>query len=500
MLRHCIPLAVLLSLLACPADKPTDTSTVTPEPKPEPKPEPLPAHLVGSIALPGGQTLDFAIALTAVELDASAIASAKLWIPMQGVAGVDLVVAHDSKATTFSWPLVGAQWIVEFGTEPSCAFSQRGLALECDLAGADEAEFAELITPKRPQTPIGPFPYTVELVKFANAAAPDVTLAGTLTIPEGLAPHPVVVLITGSGAQDRDETIVGHKPFAVLADHLTRRGVAVLRYDDRGFGESTGNASTATTQDFATDAWAAVEFLRTRPEIDPKRIGLIGHSEGGVVGPAVAAAHAKDIAFVVMLAGTGVSGQLIIRHQLGLIMKASGADEATIARERGFAERMHAAVLASAPGSARAALEPILKEWYEGLGPAEKQGVGEFEQALDDRATPLDTAWMRYFLTYDPAPTLAKLKMPVLAVNGELDLQVDPEQNLPAIEKALKKNKRLTVVRLPGLNHLFQPATTGSPNEYGSIETTFDPAALDRISTWVRQQTKLEDAPPSTGP
>ncbi|MFV8754063.1 alpha/beta hydrolase family protein [Nannocystaceae bacterium ST9] len=490
MLRHTLPLALALSLLACPSNEPTQTPETKPETTPEPAPsEPPPGHVVGSIALPGGQSLDFAIAL---QVDAGKVAAAKLWIPMQGVAAVDFdEVRHEGAPIELTWKAVGAQWILEFGAEPSCTFSQRGLALECDVEPVAEQAFAELLAPKRPQTPVAPFPYTVELVKFANAAAPEVTLGGSLTIPEGPGPHPAVVLITGSGQQDRDETIFGHKPFAVLADYLSRRGIAVLRYDDRGFGESTGDYGKATMVDFAGDAWAAVEFLRTRPEIDRKRIGLIGHSEGGVVGPAVAAAHAKDIAFVVMLAGTGVNGQQVIRHQLGLIMQASGAKEEDVTRERDYADRMHAALVASEPGQARAALEPILKEWYEGLDSTEKLGVGDFDRALTDRVAALDTPWMRHFLAYDPAPTLAKLKMPVLAINGENDLQVDPDQNLPPIEKALKKNKRATIVRLPGLNHLFQPGT-GSPNEYGTIETTMDPAALEQVATWVRKQTKLE--------
>jgi pimeloyl-ACP methyl ester carboxylesterase len=493
VLRRTAPLALVLGLLACPSPAPTSEPTTTPEPEvePAPVPEPPPSHVIGSIALPGGQALDFAITLTTD--DGGKVASAKLWIPMQGVMDVALdEIRHEGAPVELGWKAVGAQWILEFGEQPTCSFSQRGLTLECDIEAVDEAEFAELIQPDRPQTPKPPFPYAVELVEFANASATNVKLAGTLTIPEGKGPHPAVVLITGSGPQDRDETIFGHKPFAVLADHLSRHGIAVLRYDDRGVAGSTGDLANATMDDFATDAWAAVEFLLTRPEIDAKRIGLIGHSEGAVVGPAVAAAHAKQIAFVVMLAGTGVTGQEVVRHQLELIMKVGGASEDIIARELGFAARMHAAVLGSKPGEARAALEPILKEWYDGLDPSERMAIGEFEQALTDRAGPLDSPWMRHFLAYDPAPTLTKLKMPVLVLNGELDLQVDPDQNLPPIEKALKKNKRAQFVRLPGLNHLFQPATTGSPNEYPTIAITFDPAVLDRISRWVREQTDLE--------
>ena len=491
MPRKLAPLVLALPLLACPANKPTEGPSNPPLVQPTPNPEPLPTHLVGSIALPGAQTIDFAISLTA---DAEGkLASAKLWIPMQGVAGVDFdEVEHEGAPVRLKWKAVDAQWMLEFGAEPTCAFSQRGIGLECDVQPVAEEEFAQLLAPKRPQTPTPPFPYAVEQVSFTNPAAPDVTLAGTLTIPEGPGPHPVVVLISGSGPQDRDETIFAHKPFAVLADHLSRKGVAVLRYDDRGVAASTGDFAQATSREFASDAWSAVEFLRTRSDIDAKRIGLIGHSEGGIVGPAVAAEHPKQIAFVVMLAGPGVPGHEIIREQLGLIMKASGADDEAIARERGFSERMYVALLASEPGQARAALEPVLKEWYEGLDPAEKQGIGDFEQAVDDRVKPLDTPWMRYFLAYDPAPTLKKLKMPVLAINGDLDLQVAPDQNMPAIQKALAKNEQAEFVRLPGLNHLFQPATTGSPNEYGSIETTLDPAMLEVVSKWVRKQAKLE--------
>lgn len=493
MLRHTLPLALALALLACRSDKPTDTPPIVPEPVLETTPnlEPVPTHLAGAIMLPANMKLDFLVTSTA---DAEGkVVAAKLWIPMQAVVGADLdEVRHEGATLELGWKLVDAHWTIELGPELGCKFGQRGTTLECTVEPVSEQQFAARISPKRPQTPEPPFPYAVELVKFANASAPDVTLAGTLTIPEGAGPHPALVLVTGSGPQDRDETIFGHKPFAVLADHLSRQGIAVLRYDDRGVGESSGEFAKATMDDFAGDTWAAVEFLRARPEIDRKRIGLLGHSEGAVVAPAVAAAHAKDIAFVVMLAGTGVTGQKVIVHQLGLILKAEGVSEDAIVRESGYAERMHAAVIASQPGQARTVLEPILKEWYEGLEPTERQEVGEFEQALDQRAVPFETPWMRHFLTYDPAPTLTKLKMPVLAINGELDLQVDPNQNLPPIEKALKKNKRAKFVRLAGLNHLFQPATTGSPNEYGSIETTLDKALLDQVASWVREQAKLD--------
>jgi hypothetical protein len=357
------------------------------------------------------------------------------------------------------------------GTEITGNWTQ-GMALPLVLRKVEK-----LARPNRPQEPKPPFPYVSEDIAIVNARG-QVVLAGTLTRPKGAGPFPAVVLVTGSGAQNRDEEIFGHKPFLVLADHLTRRGVAVLRYDDRGVGKSTGKFAVATTEDFAGDAWAAWQTLSSRPEIDPKRIGLLGHSEGGLIAPMLAAAH-PEIAFVIMVGGTGVTGEQIMLAQAAAIMKASGAPDAAIAANADV-QRQVFAILRDETSIARAA-ERIA---------AIPAGSKEASDALVRQTV---SPWMRFFAFYDPAPALAKVGCPVLALGAELDLQVSPDQNLPIIEAALKQggNKDVTVVRLPGLNHLLQPATTGLPAEYAQIETTMAPAALDAITSWLLKRTGL---------
>jgi len=329
----------------------------------------------------------------------------------------------------------------------------------------------------RPQEPKPPFPYRSEPVAIVNAAG-RVVLDGTLTVPEGKGPFPAVVLITGSGPQNRDEEIFGHKPFLVLADHLTRRGIAVLRYDDRGVGKSTGSFASATSEDFAGDAWTAWQTLSARPEIDPKRLGLLGHSEGGLIAPMLAASHG-EIAFVVMLAGTGVTGEQVMLAQAAAIMKASGAPAETIAANTDLQKQVFA-ILREETSMARI---------VERLG-AIPAGSKEASAALVKQSA---SPWLRFFATYDPAPALAKVRCPVLAIAGERDLQVLSAQNLPAIGAALAQggNQNHTVLELPGLNHLFQSARTGLPTEYAQIEETMASAALDTITTWIRERTGL---------
>jgi len=327
----------------------------------------------------------------------------------------------------------------------------------------------------RPQEPKPPFPYRSEHVTITNAPG-RATLAGTLTIPDGTGPFPAVVLISGSGQQNRDEEIFGHKPFLVLADHLSRRGIAVLRYDDRGVGQSKGDVASATSEDFAADAWAVWQALRARPEIDAKRVGLIGHSEGGLIAPMLAAAH-HEIAFIVLVGGPGVTGEQILLKQAELIATAMGAPPAAVAANAAI-QRQVFAILKEETSQARIA---------ERIG-AIPVGSKEASAAL---VTQSASAWMRFFVLYDPAPALSKVRCPVLAIGAERDLQVAPDQNLPAIEAALKAggNADVTTTLLPGLNHLLQPAKTGLPAEYAQIETTVAPAALDTITTWIREQT-----------
>ena len=336
----------------------------------------------------------------------------------------------------------------------------------------DQAELER----KHPQNPVKPYPYREEEVSYDNKVQ-NVTLAATLTIPQGKGPFPGVVLITGSGPQDRDESLLGHKPFLILSDYLTRHGIAVLRADDRGTGKSTGVFSTATTADFATDTEAGIAYLKTRVEIDPHKLGLIGHSEGGVIAPMVAARN-SDVAFIVMMAGTGVPGDEILVAQGAAIQIASGksSDEAAKGATK---EREILTLIETEKDETK--LEQELKEKMKGDVP---------DAMIGAQIKQVTTPWFRYFLTLDPAVALRKVSCPVLAINGEKDTQVPPKQNLPAIRKALEQggNKNFEVDELPALNHLFQTAKTGAPSEYAEIEETMSPVALEKMSTWILKQ------------
>ncbi len=391
-------------------------------------------------------------------------------------------VAFDGQALRVELRALNAVYTAtldEAGKTLTGTWTQHGNALPLAM---ERTTAASALVAKRPQEPKPPFPYPSRNVTFANG---DVTIGGTLTIPAGTGPHPAVLLITGSGPQDRDESIMGHKPFLVLADYLTRCGIAVLRTDDRGVGESTGSFAKATTVEFASDAEAAVAFLKAQKEVDPKRIGLVGHSEGGVTAPLVAA-KSSDVAFVVLMAGVGVPIDELLRAQSRLLLKANGADDEYIARNEALATQMFAVAKAETdPAVRETKLRAVTQAFVDGLpegalGEAEKAGIEGGVQML---ATP----WMHYLLNYDPAATLRRVTVPVLAINGELDLQVPPSQNLPAIRRALEAggNQDVTTTELPKLNHLFQTATTGAPSEYGTIEETMSPVALKTVSDWI---------------
>jgi pimeloyl-ACP methyl ester carboxylesterase len=332
------------------------------------------------------------------------------------------------------------------------------------------------LEPKRPQNPVKPYPYHDEDIFYENKAQ-NITLAATLTIPQGKGPFPGVVLITGSGPQDRDESLLGHKPFLVLSDYLTRHGIAVLRADDRGVGKSTGIFAKGTTADFATDAEAGVAYLKTRPEIDSHKIGLVGHSEGGVIAPMVAARN-KDVAFIVMMAGTGVPGDQILPAQREAIEIAMGKSPEQAAKNAVNEKEMLQLVETEKDD---AALQKELREKMAGDVPEAQIGL---------QISQITSVWFRYFLTYDPATALRKVTCPILAINGSLDKQVLPGQNLPPIRKALADagNQHAEVDELPGLNHLFQTAKTGSPTEYSTIEETMSPVALEKMATWILKQ------------
>jgi uncharacterized protein len=328
---------------------------------------------------------------------------------------------------------------------------------------------------KRPQNPVKPYPYREEEVTY-ESKEPGVKLVGTLTLPDSGGPFSAVLLITGSGSQDRNEEIMGHKPFLVLADHLTRKGIAVLRVDDRGVGGSSPGTIEPSSLNFAQDVMGGVSYLKSRKEINPKWIGLIGHSEGGIIAPMVAA-QSSDIAFIVMMAGTGVSGDEILTLQSELIMKANGASEELV-QENIKAQKILYEIMRSTPDNEEA--EKKMREAVSGMNPV-------IRDAVHAQLKPTLSAWMRYFITYDPQETLGKVKCPVLAINGEKDLQVSPRQNLPAIEKALRAggNKDYKTMELQGLNHLFQTCKIGSVSEYSQIDETISPAVLELISSWI---------------
>lgn len=366
-------------------------------------------------------------------------------------------------------------------------FKQNGMEFPMNLSR--EAIAKQEI--KRPQEPKEPFGYYTEEVTFTNTKD-NITLAGTLSLPKKEGVFPVVVLITGSGPQNRNEELLGHKPFLVLADYLTRHGIAVLRYDDRGVAASKGNFETATTADFATDAQSAVAYLKTRKEINPKKIGLIGHSEGGIIAPMVAAAS-KDVSFIVLLAGTGLRGDQLLLLQQELIARAEGATATEIKDTQIMNSYCFNKVLNSKDDTT---LKSELTTYLSGIlkdTPKEQKPEGlSDEENVAQQVKQITSPWMLYFLRFNPATVLEKVKCPVLAVNGERDLQVPPKENLEAITKALQKagNKKLTTKVFPNLNHLFQECKTGSPNEYAEIEQTFAPVALEYVTQWISNQTK----------
>ncbi|MFM2293101.1 MAG: hypothetical protein RIS29_2914 [Bacteroidota bacterium] len=339
----------------------------------------------------------------------------------------------------------------------------------------------------RPQEPSKPYPYHSEEVQFTNKKD-NFALAGTFTKPDKGSNFPVVVLISGSAPQNRDEELLGHKPFLIWADYLTRNGIAVLRYDDRGCYESKGDFQSSTTFDFATDVEAAVSYLKTRKDIDASKIGLMGHSEGGLIAPIVAAKN-KDIAFVVMLAGPGVSGADILLHQQELIARANGEAEKEISLSRKMNSQIYALVNSNSNNDTlKTKLSHYLNQTIAEHPELKNQKGLNTESLIKQLINP----WMLTFIRYNPAPTLEQLRCPVLAVIGSKDLQVPPDINIPAINNALEKgrNKKYTVKELPGLNHLLQECTTGSPNEYAGIEQTISPTALTTVFDWINDIVK----------
>jgi len=343
----------------------------------------------------------------------------------------------------------------------------------------------------RPQEPVKPYPYYTEEVTFQNKKA-NITLAGTLSLPKQEGNFPVVVLITGSGPNNRDEEVAGHKPFLVLSDFLTKNGFAVLRFDKRGIAQSKGNYNTATTVDFASDAEAAVNYLLTRKEINKTKIGLMGHSEGGVISPIVAVQN-KNVSFIVLLAGTGIPGGQILLLQQELLGRAMGVSETDLQKEKAINTGAYSIITKATDNQKlKTDLNAYYTQAYKNNPIPDSSKSMSIPDMVKFQVNNLTTPWLEYFIKYNPAPTLQKVKCPVLAIGGDKDLQVPATINLEAINTALAKggNKNVTIKQLPKLNHLFQECNTGSSTEYAQIEQTFSPTALVVILNWLNAQVK----------
>lgn len=348
----------------------------------------------------------------------------------------------------------------------------------------------EIVAPKiltKPQDPVEPYPYYSEEVTFENKED-SVTLSGTLTHPtKDWASYPVVILISGSGPQNRDEELMGHRPFLVLSDYLTRNGIGVLRFDDRGVGKSTGNFATATTDDFSNDVESAVDYLLTRKDFNSNQIGLIGHSEGGIIAPMVAARR-TEVSYIVLLAGTGIRGKELLLLQMELIAKADGASEKELNESKELNTKIYDIILNSPNHETMVTdLKIIISKIVKQTPKSQKPNGVSDEVFTEQMVASITSPWLVNFIKYDPSLVLKDVKCPVLALNGDKDLQVPSKINLAAIEAGLKSggNENVTVKELPGLNHLFQECTTGSPTEYANIEQTMSPVALNEISTWI---------------
>ena len=397
-------------------------------------------------------------------------------------------IALEGNKVTFTAPKFGITFegtLNDKGDEISGTFKQ----------GTNETpmvfkRIGEMPKPNRPQDPKKPYPYNEEEVSYRNEKD-NIKIAGTLTLPRTDGPHAAVLLITGSGSQDRNETIAGHHPFLVLADYLTRNGIAVLRVDDRGVGGTDIGSLSATSENFAEDVLAGVNFLKQRKDIDPARIGLIGHSEGGMIAPMVAA-RSKDVAFIVLLAGLGQRGEDVIYTQTELIHKAQGTHVDVTRHTLALARKINEVVKAESDPKR---IEQRINEEiaaYEGT-------LSDLQQKLFEPAAESTKAfiavykspWYRYFITFDPAPVLKNVMVPVLALNGENDLQVAWKENLDLIAAGLKAggNKDVTTKAFPKLNHLFQTSQTGLLSEYGQIEETMSPEVLKTVSDWILQRT-----------
>lgn len=366
------------------------------------------------------------------------------------------------------------------GDQLEGTFKQGMLSIPLSLKRSNASKEA----PGRPQDPVPPYPYLSEDITFRNATA-DIQLAGTLTRPKNVTAPTVVIMISGSGPQNRNEELMNHRPFLVWADYFTRQGIAVLRFDDRGVGQSGGDHATATSEDFAEDVKAAVAYVKQQEAFRNSKVGLVGHSEGGLIAPIVAAEDPKAVDFIVLLAGPGVPITELMYEQTSKALDGLGAVEA---RKKSFLDQQKA--MYDLVVSSKDLSDEVMQDSMFAFFEKRNNGANLRDNPqMKSQVAQICSPWWRFFLAYDPTPTLEKIKVPVLAINGDKDVQVVAEQNIPGIEAALKKggNNQLTTRIFPGLNHLFQTAKTGQPDEYAQIEETVNPEVLEYVTEWIKK-------------
>ncbi|MBI9094302.1 MAG: alpha/beta fold hydrolase [Sphaerochaeta sp.] len=430
----------------------------------------LSGYWQGSLAITPTNSLAIGFTITPT---GEGIYEAMLQIPTQGVKNFAVSSVRQEEASLIiEIEQLQASYTGTYDFEAQQiegTFTQMGQSLPLVLTLGEPVENI------RPQDPQKPYPYISEDIVFTQTPE-DFLLAGTITRPEGNGPFPAVILVSGSGSQNRDEALMGHRPFLVLSDALTRSGIVVLRYDDRGFGESGGDASNATTLDLADDAQSAVNHLKTLPYVDADSIGLIGHSEGAIIGPIVAQRD-KSLAFLVLMAGSGVNGMAVLEDQTAAILRAQQAPEPVIVQTVETNLAVYNTILDESR-TLEERKESVLQTMV---------SFGFPPDAAEAQLSLLFSPWYMTFLTLDPADYLQGLDIPVMILNGTKDTQVSATLHVPAIEAALLSggNNRYTTNVYEGLNHLFQPASTGAPNEYASIEITIDPQVLEDISSWI---------------
>ncbi len=439
----------------------------------------IPGIWSGKLAVGGGLSLTIVFK---IDQDATGTLTGIMDSPDQGAFGIVLdKITYKDNILFINSDAVRGQYNATYSDSGwfNGTWEQGGYQLPLSMKKYDKVP--EI---KRPQTPEPPFPYQVEEVTFDNKDA-GITLAGTITRPEGEGPFPAVVMITGSGAQDRDEMIFQHRPFWVIADYLTRQGYVVLRFDDRGVGESGGDFSTATSADFATDAGAALDFLKSQNYTDKSKLGLIGHSEGGMIAPMLAS-NRDDIAFLVLLAGPAQPSSELMALQTKMVLESLNMNDKLVSAAVGVNKEIYN-VLINEPDDKKATkkIKKLYKVHYKELTDNEKSSLGYNKNRLDQSIQTLLSPWFRYFIAFDPMDYLPRVDCKILALNGTNDIQVPYKENLDVLKKLNGEKGNITTMAFPGLNHLFQKCTTCDVAEYARLEETFNEDVLKFILSWL---------------